>query len=186
MLEGLSSTDWITQILNTAASVDGTSFETSASSQTQGGGFADILLKKLDKDGDGTLSKEELTQAVSTIKNSLSQLNDIASQMRAVGAKSSSQAKAAELMSALDANGSSDIDISECGLSQDDFMKVDADGDGRLSMSELSGMIDKAGGKAAGLKMRAGQSDCQNVLAQLQSKASTRQYETNSSIAQAA
>ena len=182
---------WLKSYLASANGSSSTSSASSTSSTKKNTGvsqsdFAKIIMAQLDTDGDGQISAEELQAGTAKLKNSLSSLNDISSQMRSCNAKGNSSATASTLISELDSNGDSNIDITEAGLSQADFSKIDIDGNGKLSADELTALADKANGSSSSTKIKATQSDCINILNQLQAKGAVRQYQASQSTAQAA
>ncbi len=177
-VQGIDQADWLKSLTGStgeASSLLGSSSASStdgASSASQSE-FAKIIMAQLDTDGDGKISAEEMQDAADKVKNALGQLNDISSKMRA----SKGQASAATIISQLDANGNSSLDITETGLTQEAFSKIDSDGNGQIAKDELTSLIDKAKGAKSSTKIKASQADCVNILSELQSKGAARQYE---------
>ena len=181
-IQGIDQADLLKSYLSSANGVNGISSSsdanaTSDSASTGGVDFQKIIMAQLDTDGDGKISSEELAAGSNKLTGALSQLNDITSQMRAHTAKDKNTSVAANLIGELDSNGNSTLDITESGLTQDEFKKIDIDGNGQLSQNELSALADKAKGSNASTKITASQSECVSILSQLQSKGYVRQYE---------
>jgi len=147
--------------------------ESSSAASADQSVFAQILIAKLDKNGDGEVSAQELKEGARQFRQTLQQLNGISSQMRA----SEAQASASELLAKLSKNGSASLDITDTGLTQIDFTKIDSNTDGQLSKAELQAVIDKAAGKSSSTSVAATQEECSSILSELQGKSLVKQYE---------
>lgn len=121
-----------------AASTDGS--EATSDSSTD---FASAIISALDKDGDGSVSSDELNSIFQSAKSLLSFLDDNASQSRAFEANqpSPSEETASNIISDLDADGDGSVNATESGLAGSQFASLDTDGDGSLTSEEISSEI---------------------------------------------
>jgi Ca2+-binding EF-hand superfamily protein len=125
----------------------------------------DSLIQSKDKDGDGTLSPQEIGISDATFKqadtngdgqldaseiknNAQAILKDLTSQNRQSNTPSDGATQ--QLIQALDSSGDGKLSRDELGISQEAFDKADTNGDGKLSFDEL-----KAGAKAIGRELAA-------------------------------
>lgn len=188
MLQGINPLDLLKSGFQSISGMGGgaEAGATQGSAATGGVDFAKIIMSQIDTDGDGKISTEEMNAGAEKLKGSLSQLNGVSSQMRAHSANSQNTADTSSMISLLDGNGNSTLDITETSLTQGAFSKIDIDGNGQISSAELTAIAGKANGTNASDKIKATQQECVSLLSELQAKGAAKQYETTQSTAKKA